>query len=79
MEQLWADVGYTWGTSLHNVDMENFLRIKTPQWSSGEVLDKQVPLMTDMDSYFKKWREWKNSDFGSKSSMSTKGAEKEDS
>ena len=38
MEQLWADVEYTWGTSLHDGDVENFLRIKTPQWSRGKVL-----------------------------------------
>ena len=30
MGQLCADVKYSWGTSLHDEDMEEFLRIKTP-------------------------------------------------
>ena len=33
--------------------------------------------MEDMDSYFKKWREWRNKDLGSKFSISIKGVEKE--
>ena len=78
MEQLWADVEYTWGTSFHNGDVGNFLRIKTLQWSRGEVLEEHVPLIGDMDSYFTKWREWKISDLGKKSSTSIKGAEKEE-
>ena len=32
--------------------------------------------MEDMSSYFKKWREWRNGDLGSKSSTSIKGVEK---
>ena len=34
--------------------------------------------MEDMGSYFRKWREWRNSDLGSKSSTSIKGAEKDE-
>ena len=30
MEQLCADVEYSWGTSLHDGDVEEFLRIKPP-------------------------------------------------
>ena len=78
MEQLWADVEYTWETILHNGDVENFLRIKTPQWSRGEVLEKQCPLMGDIGSYFRKLREWRNSDLSSKSSTSIKGAKKDE-
>ena len=33
--------------------------------------------MEDMDSYFKKWRKWRNGDFGSKSSTFIKGAEED--
>ena len=52
--------------------VEEFLRIKTPQWRHGGVLEEQTFIMEDMDSYFRKWREWKNGDFGSKSSTSIK-------
>ena len=31
--------------------------------------------MEDISSYFRKWRDWRNGDLGSKSSMSIKGAE----
>ena len=34
--------------------------------------------MDDMGSYFKKWKEWRNTDFGNKSSMSINGAEKDE-
>ena len=47
---------YPWATSLYYGDVENVLRIKTPKWSRGEVLEEQVPLMGDMSSYFRKWR-----------------------
>ena len=30
VEKLWVDVKYTWGTSLHDGDVEEALRIKTP-------------------------------------------------
>ena len=33
--------------------------------------------MEDMDSYFRKWREWKNGDLGSKSSISIKRADED--
>ena len=58
--------------------MENFLRIKTPQWRHGGDLEGQVPLMGDMGSYFKKGREWRNLDLDSKSSTSIKGGEKDE-
>ena len=58
--------------------MEESLRIKTPQWRRGGVLEEQAPLMEDMDSYFRKWREWRNKDLGSKSSMPIKGVEKDE-
>ena len=41
------------------------------------MLEEQVSLMEDMDNYFRKWREWRNLDLGSMSSMSIKGEEKE--
>ena len=69
---------YSWGTSLHDGDMEEFLRIKTPQCICGGVLEKQTSSMKDMDSYFRKWREWRNGDLGSKSSTSIKGAENDE-
>ena len=69
---------YSWGTSLHDGDVEESLRIKTPQWSRGEVLEEQVPLMGDMGSYFRKWRELRNSDLSSKSSTSIKEAENDE-
>ena len=72
IEQLYADVEYSWGTSLYDGDVEDFLRIKTPQWSCGEVLEIQTPLIEDMGCYFRKWREWRNSDLGSKSPTSIK-------
>ena len=75
MEQLYADVEYSWGTSLHDGDLEEFLRIKPPERRYGGVLHEQASLMEDMGNYFKKWREWRNGDLGSKSSI--KGA-KED-
>ena len=34
--------------------------------------------MEDIGNYFRKWREWKNGDLGSKSSTSIKGAEKDE-
>ena len=52
--------------------MEEFLRIKTPQWRCGGVLEKQFSLVEDMGSYFRKLRELRNGDFGSKSSTSIK-------
>ena len=58
--------------------MEESLRIKTPYWRHGEFLEEQVPLMEDMGSYFRKWREWRNSDLGSKSSMSIKRAKNDE-
>ena len=57
MEQLCVDVEYSWGTSLHDGDVEEFLRIKTQQWRSEEVLEEQTSLMEVMDNYFRKWRE----------------------
>ena len=69
---------YSWGTSLHDGDVEKSLRIKTPQWSHGEVLEEQVFLMGDMGSYFRKWRERRNSYLGSKPSTSIKGLEKDE-
>ena len=67
---------YSWGTSLH--DGEESLKIKTPQWRHGEIFKEQAPLMEDMGSYFRKWREWRNTDMGNKSSTSIKGAENDD-
>ena len=64
---------YSWGTSLHDGDMEESLRIKTPQWRRGGVLEKQASLIEDMDNYFRKWREWRNIDLGSKSFTFIKG------
>ena len=58
--------------------MEEFLRIKTPQWIRGGVLEEQPSLMKDMGSYFIKWREWRNGDLSSKSSTSIKRAEKDE-
>ena len=66
---------YSWETSLHEGDVEDFLRIKTPQWSRGEVLEEQVPLMEDMVSYVKKWR---NSYLSNKSSTSIKRAKNDE-
>ena len=34
--------------------------------------------MEDMSSYFKKWREWRNGDLGSKSCTSIKGVENDE-
>ena len=51
------------------------MRIKTPQWRRERVLEEQASLMEEIDNYFKTWREWRNGDFGSKSSTSIKGAE----
>ena len=53
-EQLWVNVEYTWGTSLHDGVVEKSLRIKTPQWRRGGVLEEQAPLMEDMGGYFRK-------------------------
>ena len=58
--------------------MEEFLKIKTPQWRRGGVLEEQASLIEDMDSYFRKWREWRNIDLGSKSSTSIKGADNDE-
>ena len=71
-EQLCADVEYYGGTSLHDEDVKQFLRIKTPQWRHEGVLKEQASLIEDMDSYFKKWREWRNIDLGNKFSTSIK-------
>ena len=68
---------YYWETSLHEGNVEESLRSKIPQWRCGEVLEEQAFLMEDMTSFFRKWREWRNTDFDSKSSMSIKGAEKD--
>ena len=57
--------------------MEEFLRIKSPQWRHGGVLEEQISLMEDMKNYFRKWREWRNIDWGSKFSTSINGAEKD--
>ena len=57
--------------------MEEFLRIKTTQWRC--VLEEQVSLMEDIGSYFKRLREWRNTDLGSRSSTSIKGVEKDES
>ena len=58
--------------------MEKFLRIKTPQWRHGGVLEEQASLMEDMDSYFRKLREWRNGDLGSKSSTFIKIAKNDE-
>ena len=68
----------SWGTNLHDRDVKESLRIKTLQWRCGRVLEEQGPLMEDMGSYFRKWREWRNTDLGSKSSMSIKIVEKDE-
>ena len=34
--------------------------------------------MEDMGSYFRKWREWRNTELGSKSSTSIKGVGKDE-
>ena len=73
--QLCANVEYAWETSLHDGDVEEFLRMKTPQWRHGEVLEEQTSLMEVMVSYFRKWREWRNTDLDNKSSTSIKGGE----
>ena len=54
--QLCADVEYAWGTSFHDGNVEEFLRIKTPQWKRGGVLDEQASLMEVIGGYFRKWR-----------------------
>ena len=56
--------------------MEESLRIKTPQWRRGGVLEEQSPLMEDMNDYFRKWKGWRNIDLGSNSSTSKKSAKK---
>ena len=76
--QLCVVVEYALGTSLHDEDVEEFLSIKTPQWICEGVLEEQVSLMKNIDSYFKKWREWRNTDLGNKSSTSIKGEEKDE-
>ena len=43
------------------------------------MLEVQVPIMEDMGNYFRKWREWRNSDLGNKPSKSIKGAKKNQS
>ena len=35
VEQLCDAMEYSWGTSLHDGDMKEFLKIKTPQWRRG--------------------------------------------
>ena len=37
-----------------NGDVKEFLRIKTPQWRHGGVLEEQASLMEVMGSYFRK-------------------------
>ena len=69
---------YAWGTSLNDGDVEEFLSIKTPQWRRKVVLKEQASLMEDMGSYLRKWREWRNTNLGNKSSTSIKGAEKDE-
>ena len=64
-----------WGTSLYDRDVGEFLRIKTPQWRHGGVLKEQTSLMEAMGSYFRKRREWRNTDLDNKSSTSIKGIE----
>ena len=68
---------YSCGTSLYDRDVEEFLKIKTPQWRREGVLEEQAPLMEDMDNYFKKLREWKNRGLDSKSSTSIKVAKRD--
>ena len=34
--------------------------------------------MEDMDNYFRRWREWRNTDLDNKSSMSIKGAKNDE-
>ena len=58
--------------------MEEFLKIETPQWRREGVLEEQGSLIEDMSSYFIKWREQRNGDLGSKSSMFIKGEEKDE-
>ena len=62
---------YAWGTSFHDGFVEEFLRIKTPHWRCGGVIEEQAFLMEVMDNYFKKWR---NTDLDSKPSTFIKGA-----
>ena len=69
---------YSWGISLHDGDVEESMGIKTPQWRGEEVLEKQAFLLEDMGSYFRKWRQWRNTDLGSKFSTSIKGVEKDE-
>ena len=69
---------FSWGTSLHDGDVEEFLTIKTPQWRCGGVLEEQASLMEDMRNYFRKWREWRNRDLGNKSSTFVKVIEKDE-
>ena len=42
------------------------------------MLEEQVPLMRDMNSYSRKWREWRNLDLGNKSLTSIKEVEKDE-
>ena len=76
--QLCVVVEYALGTSLHDEDVEEFLSIKTPQWICEGVLKEQVSLMKNIDSYFKKWREWRITDLGNKSSTFIKGEENDE-
>ena len=78
MEQLCADMEYSWRTSLHDGDVEEFLKIKTTQWRRKGVIEEQVSLMEDMGSYFRKWREWRNTYLCSNSSTSIKEVEKDE-
>ena len=68
---------YSLGTSLHDGDVEEFLRMKTPKWRREGVLEEQTFLMEDMSSYFRKWREWRNTYLSNKSFTSIKGVEKD--
>ena len=43
--KLCADVEYSWETSLHDRDVEEFLRNKTTQWRCGGILKDQTSTM----------------------------------
>ena len=42
MRQICVDVEYSWGTSFRNGDVEEFLRIMTPQWRREGIIEEQV-------------------------------------
>ena len=41
-------------------------------WRSSQEINS---LMEDVSSYFRKWKEWRNTNLGNKSSISIKGVE----